>query len=426
MDFNSLLLRFGLNSFDFENKLNEPIETHNPKGYIYEVEQSRTKSPCPKCLENTIYIKGYYETRINCRQSEHINDTLVVRRVRFKCRDCGLTWSPQLRGIAPYQTISRQTNQLIINDLVSALPFRNIAQKYDLTTARVMQIFDDHFKYVPRLKMPKVLCLDEIHFSQDVDQRYLCILYDFHRREIVDIIRNRQMPYLREYFNEIPEYERKSVEIVISDMYDAYSTITRLYFPKAIHIVDLFHVIRLLTTAVNTIRTRVMNQKTERKSASYNFMKRNWKLFLCRYTKVPDRFYTHKKTNVRYHYDELIRLALTADQDLALAYNTMQDLFRYEQKFTHDEALNFIMRISHNLRQSSNEIVKKVGDSYHKWRIEIANALSYTQNKIRYTNAIAENINNQLKTITKAAYGYSNFERFRKRAMLLLSYKKKS
>lgn len=55
MDFNSLLLRFGLNSFDFENKLNEPIETHNPKGYIYEVEQSRTKSPCPKCLENTMY-----------------------------------------------------------------------------------------------------------------------------------------------------------------------------------------------------------------------------------------------------------------------------------------------------------------------------------------------------------------------------------
>jgi len=49
-----------------------------------------------------------------------------------------------------------------------------------------------------------------------------------------------------------------------------------------------------------------------------------------------------------------------------------------------------------------------------QWRVEIASAFSYTQNKIRYSNAIAESINNQIKTITKAAYGYNNFERFRK------------
>ena len=65
-----------------------------------------------------------------------------------------------------------------------------------------MQIFDDDIKYVPRRPMPEVLCLDEIRFSKDKDQQYVCILYDFHNREIVDVIRNRE-PYLREYFNEI-------------------------------------------------------------------------------------------------------------------------------------------------------------------------------------------------------------------------------
>jgi len=94
-------------------------------------------------------------------------------------------------------------------------------------------------------------------------------------------------------------------------------------------------------------------------------------------------------------------------------------------KFIFDEALSFINRISENLRHANSELLHAVGRSYHKWRVEIASAFSYTQNKIRYTNAIAESINNQIKTITKAAYGYLNFERFRKRVMLIITYKKR-
>lgn len=77
-------------------------------------------------------------------------------------------------------------------------------------------------------------------------------------------------------------------------------------------------------------------------------------------------------------------------------------------KFTYDEALAFIEIITLNLRESSSELLHAVVRSYHKWRFEIANAFTKTQNDIRYTNAIAESINDQIKTITKAAYGYSN------------------
>ena len=61
----------------------------------------------------------------------------------------------------------------------------------------------------------------------------------------------------------------------------------------------------------------------------------------------------------------------------------------------------------------------------HKWRYEIANGFNKKQIEIRYTNAIAEGLNNQLKTIIKSAYGYHNFDRFRKRAMLIMIYKNK-
>lgn len=44
--------------------------------------------------------------------------------------------------------------------------------------------------------------------------------------------------------------------------------------------------------------------------------------------------------------------------------------------------------------------------------------------KGRYSNSIAECINNKLKTIVKDANGYRNFIRFRKRVLLICSYGK--
>lgn len=78
-------------------------------------------------------------------------------------------------------------------------------------------------------------------------------------------------------------------------------------------------------------------------------------------------------------------------------------------KFTYDEALAFIGIITLILREFSSELLHAVAHSNHKWRFEIAYAFTKTKDNIRYSNAIAECINNQIKTITKAAYGYCNF-----------------
>ena len=125
-----------------------------------------------------------------------------------------------------------------------------------------------------------------------------------------------------------------------------------------------------------------------------------------------------------FHYDELLKRCIRLNPSLWSAHNTLQDLLNYQLKYTFDEALGFVQRISSNLLNCESPIIKEVGRSYHKWRVEIANAFSKTQNNIRYHNGVAENINNHLKSITKAAYGYRNFERFRKRSMLILTYSK--
>lgn len=424
MDFNTMLLRLGISPSNFTNK--DAVALPFEGGMIYEVEQEAPSRICQFCGHGHCVKYGHYFTETNCSETENFKDVLRIKHIRLKCKNCGKTFSPEIRGIDRYATISKQVEQFIINDFTKPLTFSQIADRYGLTKQRTIQLFDEKIKYVPRRKMPRILCVDEIHFSEDVDQHYICVLYDFERKEIVDIIKNRQMPYLREYFASIPLKERENTEVFISDMYDGYSTVCTSYFPKATHIVDRFHIVTQLTRAVNSLRVMTMNSVKfhDDDAPFYNFMKTNWKLFLCRSEAIPDRTYTCRKTGEIFHFDEMVFSSIKLNDKLWAGYNALQDLLHFNLHSTFEEAVEFIEFLSAKLKNSGSDILKKAGDTFHKWRYGIANAYSNDAKRNHYSNAIAECINNQLKTILKTAYGYRNFERFRKRAMLLITYSK--
>ena len=102
----------------------------------------------------------------------------------------------------------------------------------------------------------------------------------------------------------------------------------------------------------------------------------------------------------------------------------MQDLYHYHRKWNFKEAFDFVCYISDRLVYSNNQLLIDVGNTYRKWSVEIANGLARSQYGKHYTNGVAESINNHLKTIIKVSYSYHNFDRFRKRAMTIITYKK--
>ena len=420
MNFNTILYRLGISPDNFVSQENEPIKTSD--GFIYEVRQRTDRRECTHCHVDDTVIKDYDYVEINCSETDQIKDILRIKKVRFKCKRCGRTFTPEIEGLPSYSRTSSQTIAMIINDFGKMMTFSQIAQRYNLTTARVIQIFDEKIKFVPRRTMPRILCIDEIKFEEEYDQKYCCVLYDFEKKEIVDIIKNRQLPYLKEYFENISESERNQVQFFISDMYDGYSTICKKYFKNARHIIDLFHITAQLTKVITKIRIRVMNSLPD-DSIYRRFMKAHWKQFLCRRSDISDRFYTPRNSGTRYHFDDMVFECVKLSGDFLNAYNILQDLYKYNQKTSYQEALDFIEFISNRLINSDNEYLIPVGNTYMKWRFGIANSLARSQNNVHLTNAIAESINNQLKTIIKISYGYHNFERFIKRAMLIITYK---
>ena len=153
-------------------------------------------------------------------------------------------------------------------------------------------------------------------------------------------------------------------------------------------------------------------------------MKSHWKFFLCRREDIPDKFYTYKKTGEIFQYDDMVFDCVLKDKDLLEAYNALQDLFHYHEKDTFEEAFEFIQYMADRLSSSGNPLLETAGNTYRRWAPEIASGIARSQSGRRFTNAIAESLNNHLKTIIKISYGYHNFDRFRKRAMMVITYRK--
>lgn len=421
MDFNTTLLRFGLDTSNFVNKPIDIIETEG--GCIYEVFEEYKEHICPKCNHPKMFIHGYKWINIHLSTTIGYKETLRVKRIRYKCPSCIKTHTYPLQGIDRNKSISNFVQNAIKKEFFEIQSFSTIAKRYDISLQQVINIFDDYTSLVPRRNLPEYLCIDEKHFEGDGDGKYAVIISDFFTGEVVDVLENRQMPYLERYFNSISYKERENVKVFISDMYDGYLYIKKRYFPKAIFVVDLFHVIKLLTTAVNKIRIRTYNQYTTEDTLERHFMKTNWRFFLMDQLKICKNEYHSKKFDTYISYGEIIFRCLKLNYAFWDGYSILQEILHYNKYEHFEEAKQFMDRIISKLKSSDDELLIKTAESYEKWKVGIVSGLAKSQTGRRYSNAIAENNNSHIQRVINVGYGYKKFDRFRARIMLILTYK---
>lgn len=421
MDFNTFFTRFGLDSSNFVNKPPEIINT--PDGYIYEIDEEYKQRICPYCNHQFLHIHDYKWIKINLSATKGVKESLRIKRIRYKCPRCGKTHTFELNGLSRNKTISNFTLTAIKNEFFEKQSFSTIASRYDVSLNQVINIFDEYTKIMPRMRLPEYMCIDEKHFEGDSDGKYAVIISDFFSGDVIDVLENRQMSYLDEYFKNIPFKERSNVKVFISDMYDGYSSIKNKYFPKAMFVVDLFHVIKLLTTAINKTRIRTYNQIAIDDTLERHFMKTNWRFFLMDQRKIRKNEYHSKKFDIYISYGDIISRCLKMNLVFWDGYDVLQELLIYDKYTSYSEAEKFMNRIIAKLNSTGDELLCKVAESYQRWKVGIIHGLARNQTGKRFSNAIAENNNSHIQRIIDVAYGYRNFKRFRARIMLILAYK---
>lgn len=238
---------------------------------------------------------------------------------------------------------------------------------------------------------------------------------------IQDILSDRRLTTLRNYFRRFSLEARLKVKTIVVDMNAAYFTLACELFPNAKVIIDRFHLIQLISRSLNQTRVQVMKtfySSNSEKMKGYRKLKNYWRLFLKSSTELNYQDYHYQRLFKQPMTEtEVVDYLMTLDPTLTATYNVYQDLLFHSQRNEFDgfkQAVESMPKGVSTLMTTSLKTLKK-----HLPRIE--QTFNYS-----FSNGPLEGTINKIKVIKRIAYGYRSFWNFKHRILVSFNLAQKS
>lgn len=399
----------------------------NNKHYYYLTLVSRGAF-CPRCGQYSRKIHGYKKEIITHSVFLTEEAVIIYRHRRYKC-DCGKTFFEPCNFKSSHPKISNKTveNVCILLKQYNQT-FASVARAVYLSVTEVITIFDEHIQ-IERHPLSEAVCMDEIYFSSkksDEHEKYICLFLNFKNGLVLDIIKSRKKAFLISYFRSIPIEERRIVKYLIMDLNDTYKDVGKLMFPDALLCADGFHVMSNINKALDSVRKKKLKEyEGNKKSDEYYLLKHKCKLLFLDSGKVDEEdFNKNRHFRATYSSGQLLRLLLEIDEELKNAYNLKT---QYELFMAMDTDKNEMKDIEKALEDiitdytvSNIKEFVSFASTLKKWRQEILNSFTKYDGR-KLSNGPLEGRNKYAKIILKLGNGYSNFKRYRNRAMYVLN-----
>ena len=428
------------------------VETGDEKTKCIHIKSSRKKARCPKCNNFSKKIHDYLKpSKITYLKNSEEETYLIVYKRRFECKYCKKTFTEDLGISSPKSKISHKTKQLILKLCMDRdRTLTAIAKETNTSVSVVRKTFLEATNNYPDNieTVPEVISFDETS-TYTQEGLYSFVLNDPIHKITLDILPTRKKDYLIDYFLKVKN--RKSVKVVICDLYRPYYEVVKICFPKAIFVADPFHYIKYVTKGIDDVRIRLVHKYEDNKRSkeyimfknrtnkslllkSFNETKAELKIKQERqekydkglikqkpYDKFNDYWYGTIKIKKNNQFVEIYRIdrlqeVLNMNSELLEAYNLKEEFLRITTHVKYKDA-----------KRQLKEWVKQCYDSKIPEMVEAANTINNWINEIvnsfkdeRYSNGFTEANNNTITKIVDRAYGYKNFKFFRLRTLVIL------
>ena len=224
---------------------------------------------------------------------------------------------------------------------------------------------------------------------------YLTLACDLARGVVDGVVEGRKKESLDGYFQGLTDEQRDGIEAVAIDMWEPFvvSVSSNLKNGRDKIVFDIFHVMRHISEAVDTVRRREHKRLL---SAGDKTLARSKYLWLYREENVPEkhreRFESLRSMNLKTARAWAIKESLRA----LWSYKSLRWAVWYWKRWyywaTHSR-LHPIIKVARMLKRHLDNIL-----TYFKHRI---------------TNAVSEGLNAKIQGIKKMAYGFRNVEHFK-------------
>ena len=220
----------------------------------------------------------------------------------------------------------------------------------------------------------------------------------------MDIVPGRTAESAAGWFRSQPEEWRDGILWAVLDMSGPYRTAYDRALPNASQVADPFHVIRLANQRLDEVRRRVQNETLGHRGRKSDPLYRIRRLLTAAHERVSDGGRTrlrglleagdpYGEVRTAWHAKETVRGIYDIDS-IALA-------------------LSYTLELADDLQdESCPPEINKLGRTIARWTPQITN---WHISKV--TNGPTEALNNLIKRIKRAAFGFRNFSNYRIRAL---------
>lgn len=334
---------------------------------------------------------------------------LEIRRV--KCERCGCRKQEKLEWIAEMSRLTKRFAIYLQAQLrVPGITNSSLAAKHTLAWTTIKNLDKQQLEYYfdgIELEQVRYLAIDE--FSIKKGHAYATAFMDLETGRIIHICDGRKVEKVRPFFEYLVRRGIESqIQMVCVDMHAGYHLLIKEYFPQAVLVYDLFHVMQhfgqdLLKAAVSSCAKAFGKNNEEKLVRGYRRQLRQSSWFILSNESSP-----LKQTDSRAHYEEIIR-----DNELLFMLQPIADLLRSVWHASNEiEAANKLAEVGGLLDVVKEKFSFPAAGKFKRMLMrrskEIIKAClfkGYGTNRLEGANA-------KIKNIKRAGYGYRDLKYF--------------
>ena len=367
-----------------------------------EVESTRGWSRCRLCGFRCEKVWDRRTRRVRDLEVSGRRTVLVWQRRRFWCGNCE---ERHLEDHAQFQGgLTRRLARRLVRD-ARVMSIRAVARHHGVGWHRIMRLVRAEAARVGkrrRARRARVLLVDETSIRRR--HRYVTVVASGYSGEVLAMIPGRTKASLTRFFREQGPDWCRGVEIVVSDGSHPYRAAIAQYLPQARHVLDRFHVVRWFTEGLTLVRRELQRRDPDRRPPTYEP-----DLFRARFTLL--RRTDHLTDAHRSHLDRLF----VAHPRLKVAWDALQELYQIYEADDLDGANEALARFADLYDSGQIPEYHDVVDKIIAWGDEI---LAYHPGR-RATNGPLEGINNLLQVLRRVAHGFTNYNNYAARGLLV-------
>jgi transposase len=192
---------------------------------------------------------------------------LVWRKRRYRCRDCGRTFTESHPELPARQRVTRRFRRRLFERVRGGAAHAEVARCERTTRYQVACAFRtgawDELAARREARPVRRLSLDEAHHRRG--RELATVVSDLDRRRVVEVLDGRSRRRVERYLRSLPEQHRRAIEVVSIDPYEAYRQAIRAQLPWARIVVDHFHLVRGANTALDSVRRERQREQARRR-----------------------------------------------------------------------------------------------------------------------------------------------------------------